>query len=166
MSAGGTRRSEGSGPARGRPLSRLRGGSAVGLLLALVIVAFGAWLFVEVADDEAEGVDFGVSTADILADPDEHYGEVVVVSGQIRERLGAAAFTIGAGELRVVAADELPGEAGEGDVVQVVGEVRPLAASDADEQAGADLDDELFGGLQELPAIYAEGVVLEPVEQR
>lgn len=130
--------------------------------VALVVLAFAAWVVYEVVADDDSSSPIGMTIDDIVSDPASFYGERVAVTGTIRERFGSNAVTIGRDELLVVGADELTDAAGEGDLLLVVGEVRPLTSAGADDEAGADLDDELFAGLVERPAVFAENVVLEP----
>lgn len=131
------------------------------VVAALVLVGLVVWIGFSVlgdGDDSAEPA-LGATISEIADDPASFYGERVVVSGEIRERIGTSALTIGEAELLVVKARELTDAAEAGDVVQVIGTVRSLSSYAADDP---EMGEVRALGLVERPVIDAEQTNVEP----
>lgn len=148
------------GPAAAPPARRR--GMGWGLaIVGLVLVGLAVWIGFAVLgdDDDSAGPELGATIGEIADDPESFYGERVVVSGQIRERIGTTALTIGEAELLVVVARELTDDADVGDLIQVTGTVQPLSSYAENDPAMGEVQGL---GLEDRPVIEAENVNVEP----
>ena len=160
-----------------------RNGPLLGLLV-LVILALLAWALWATfwQDDDSAGPDVGVTLSDIAGDPEEYYGQQVVVSGQIDDVLdrddsvdaddsGGAGFVLGDDDEVLVVGSNLPSLAAiaanediaEGDVVQVTGMVQAFDEAEFESELGVDLEDRIFEDFGDSPALRATAVSLVPV---
>jgi len=143
-------------------------GPALAVILLAVLVGV-------LRDEESAGPNVGVTLYDITNDPDDFYGSTVTISSEINDILGQRSFTIGgdellADELLVVSSAPLAEVADapggdppeEGDVVQVTGEVREFKLSGAEDEIGADLNDELLADWVDTPSIVATSISVTP----
>ncbi len=174
---------DGAPPPTGADGDRSGGGPLIGLL-ALLVVALLVWALWATfwQEEDSAGPDVGVTLSDVADDPEEYYGQRVVVSGQIDDVLeeddavgsddtGAAGFVLGdEAELLVIGAN-LPAlaaiganeEIAEGDVVQVTGTVQAFDEAEFESELGADLEAGVFEDFDDRPAIRATAVSLVPV---
>ena len=155
------------------------GGSSSGWLAALaaIVVAAGvaalvAWL---VADDSA-GPDVGVTVQDVADAPEDYYGELVTVSGEVTDTVpaiapttapsdpGTLAFSLGGDtvgeQVLVTSADASPFTVITGDsVVQVTGRVREFTRDRFGDIFGLDFfADPFFDEFEGRPVIVAQTV--------
>lgn len=163
---------------------RRSGGGPLLALLALLVVALLAWALWATfwQDGDSAGPDVGVTLSDIAEDPEEYYGQRVVVSGQIDDVLeeddavgtddtGAAGFVLGddsellviGANLPALAAIDANDEIAEGDVVQVTGTVQAFDEAEFESELGADLEEGVFEDFDDRPSLRATAVSLVPV---
>ena len=143
------------------PESRGFGGRVVLAIVGLAVLGVGAWIVTFTLSDPESTGRLGARISAIASDPEQFYGERVAVTGNVGERFGSNALTIGADQLLVVRAGELPSDVAAGDLVLVLGEVRRLTSAEASDEFGAALGAELLRGLEERPAIFADDIVVE-----
>lgn len=146
---------------------------------ALLVAALVAWVVVDGEDDSAH-LDIGVTLSEVTEEPGDHYGDFVVVSGEVRElapddverggdgggaRVPVPAFAIGDDsrdeQLLVVGAPGNSfGRIEPGLVVQVEGIVREFGGAQlaaALEQPGR-FDGDWFAEWEGKPALLATSV--------
>ncbi|MFN2497305.1 MAG: hypothetical protein ABR608_15610 [Pseudonocardiaceae bacterium] len=118
---------------------------------------------VDVEDIQEEGVD-GVGDSGVFEDAESFAGQQVTVSAEVSEIISPNAFTIagdeniGLGPLLVVVYDGSP-QLTEETAVQVTGTVmRAFSVGEAEDFAGADFDDGLFGDFDSEAYIQASSV--------
>ena len=153
-------------------------------LLGLLIVGLLAWALWATfwQSEESAGPDVGVTLSDLADDPEEFYGQRVVVSGQIDDVLqednavdvadtGTAGFVLGDEAEVLVVGSNLPEltaiqeneSIAEGDIVQVTGVVQAFDQAEFEDALGAPLEGGTFGEFDDRPAIQAMAVNLVPV---
>lgn len=140
---------------------RVRSGRRVGWTAAAIaagLVALAAvWLGIAIlAEDDPGRPEVGTQIDEITDDPAAFYGERVVVTGPVRERIGGGALTIGEDELLVVNAD-LSGEVGTAGLIEVTGVVRPLSSFEDGDPLLPDIESL---GLEGRPILVAEDAEL------
>jgi hypothetical protein len=170
----------------GTPEDRGRGSGNGPLLwvLGLLIVGLLAWALWATfwQNEDSPGPDVGVTLSDLADQPEEYYGQRVVVSGQIEDVLdedgavdagdtGGAGFVLGDDAGFLVVGSNIPELAtigeneqiAEGDVVQVTGVVQAFDRAGFQDEAGVELEEGVFDDFDDRPAIQAMAVSLVPV---
>lgn len=163
------------------------GGSGNGPLLwvlGLLIVGLLAWALWATfwQNEDSPGPDVGVTLSDLADEPEEYYGQRVVVSGQVEDVLdadgavdagdtGGAGFVLGDDAGLLVVGSNIPELAtigeneqiAEGDVVQVTGAVQAFDRAEFQDETGVELEEGIFDDFDGRPAIRATAVSLVPV---
>jgi hypothetical protein len=85
-------------------------------------------------------------------------GETVTIEGEVEERLGPNAFTMGADSTLVYGSDNL--DVDDDDVVTVTGTVREFIIADIESDFDLDFDDDLFLDFENELAVEAQNVVI------
>ncbi len=107
-----------------------------------------------------DGYDIGVTVYDITTHPQEHLGEMVVVSGEVEEHLLIPhAFLLGDQALLVVSAEPRPDLFVEA-TAYVTGEVRRFDLADIEAELGVDLPDDRLAPFAGEPVVIARAVEL------
>lgn len=122
---------------------------------------------------QSKGPNVGVTAGEIEANPEQYYGQRVVVSGDIDD-VYSSSFTIGGqgfqDELLVVVPEEAQvsgGRSGEhtyegDDIVQVTGSVRRYVVTQIEEEYGVGLDGAEIDYDEQEPVLIAESVAITP----
>jgi len=143
-------------------------------LVALVVIAFGAWVVWALVDDDSAGPDTGVTLNEIADEPGQHIGRTVTISGEVEsvepdglvggdasvrprafaiggDALGEQVLVVPSGGLTAAGVDE-------GDIVQVTGTVRRFSAEEFQDDFDIDFGAGLFGDFEARPAIVAAAI--------
>lgn len=119
------------------------------LLMALLILATGVVAGCRESDTSVEQAEEW-GTADLSV------GVTVTIEGEVEERIGANAFTMGGDETLVLTAAAHGVD--DDDVVAVTGEVVELEFPEVEERFGIDLEDTAFVDFENELAVVAESV--------
>jgi uncharacterized protein YdeI (BOF family) len=138
-------RVEGTLPPGRRPEPRRAGGLWAIVAIVAAVIA-GIWIWSAYNDRQRGGA---VANLDeVIADPAEHVGERVTVTGSVESQLAPQSFTLkdrdGTGEILVVNRTGAMLTLSENAQVQVSGEVRVFDLAELESDVGYDLDDALF----------------------
>lgn len=107
-----------------------------------------------------DGFDVGVTVFDLIAHPEEHLGESVVVSGEIEEHLLTPhLFVLGDQRLLVVSAEPRPDLFVEA-TAYVAGDVRRFDVAEIEAELGLDLADARVAPFAGKPVVVARSVEL------
>jgi hypothetical protein len=122
------------------------------VLAAVLPLALGG---IAACDDEE---DTAVEEAEEAGEEELLIGETVTIEGEVEERIGPNAFTIGADSTLVYGVDNFDVE--DDDVVSVTGTVREFIIADVEQEFDLDFDDDLFVDFENELAVEAQSVVI------
>lgn len=113
-----------------------------------------------VFDSRATIVAEAGSVEEIVERPNDFYGKITSVSGEVSEVLPSGVLRID-DQIVALTADFAQRRPREGDRVRIVGPVRPFDPDQLREGGGGRADDEVLGNLANRPAIVAQSLEIE-----
>ena len=109
---------------------------------------------------EPAGVPVGLP--ELVDNPNRFFGGRVTTTGRVTRVLGPNAVVLNDRLLVAGAGDDLPGDLREGDAIQVTGRFRRFDLGAFERELGTDLQDNLFAGWRDRPALIARSAQLVP----
>lgn len=102
----------------------------------------------------------GVTTEEIVERPTKFYGDVVSVTGEVRDVLDSGALIID-DRLVALTADFAQRRRRPGDRVRITGAVRPLDPDQVRQRGRGPADNEVLGNFANRPAVVAQSLEIE-----